>query len=249
MLRAVIIDDEKRSRETLKGLIEAFNYEVNIVGEAGGCDSGVELIKNKQPELVFLDIQMPDGSGFKLLEKVGEINFEVIFITAYDQFAIKAIRLSALDYLLKPVVPEELEQAIEKAEKRLHSKAKTEMDVLMQSVRSPEKSLEKIVLSTSEGMHIVDLKDIIRCQSEDCYTKFMLSNGKSIMVSKTLKHFDNTLQDSSFIRVHKTHLINIEYIKTYVRSDGGYLILRNGDKVPVSRRKKDAIAEVLKKMV
>lgn len=249
MIKAVIIDDEKKSRETLRGLIEAFCDDITILGEADGFINGVEIIKKHNPEVVFLDIQMPDGSGFRLLESFKDITFDVIFTTAYDQFAIKAIRYSALDYLLKPIVPEELQNAVAKVKQNKKKGAlKSNIEVLLENVSSGAKDPKKIVLSTSEGMHIVKVSDIIRCESDDYYTKFFLVDGKKIMVSKTLKENEQLLSEHNFIRPHKSHLVNINYIKSYIKTDGGYLVLTNDFKVPVSRRKKEKILEIINQL-
>jgi two-component system LytT family response regulator len=249
MIKAVIIDDEKKSRETLRGLIQTFCNDITILAEADGFINGIEIIKKHNPEVVFLDIQMPDGSGFRLLESIKNITFDVIFTTAYDQFAIKAIRYSALDYLLKPIVPEELQNAVEKVKQnRKKGNLKSNIEVLLENVSSGSNDPKKIVLSTSEGMHIVKVCDIIRCESDDYYTKFFLVDGKKIMVSKTLKENEQLLSEHNFIRPHKSHLVNINYIKSYIKTDGGYLVLTNDFKVPVSRRKKEKILEIINQL-
>jgi two-component system, LytTR family, response regulator len=246
MIKAIIIDDEKTSRETLQGLLRRYCKNVEVIGEADGFRSGMEVIKKNKPDVVFLDIQMPDGSGFKLLEEIGDINFEVIFSTAYDQFAIKAIKYSALDYLLKPINPEDLITSVEKLEAKL-SKGKDDTGVkfLLDSIRTPTSDKKKIVLSTSEGMHIVDIDNIIRCESEDYYTKFFLKEGKVIMVSKTLKENEELLAEYNFIRPHKSHLINLKYVKSFLRIDGGSIVMTDGSNVPVSRRKREQIVDIL----
>jgi two-component system, LytTR family, response regulator len=246
MIKAIIIDDEKTSRETLQGLLRRYCKNVEVIGEADGFRSGMEVIKKNKPDVIFLDIQMPDGSGFKLLEEIGNIDFEVIFSTAYDQFAIKAIKYSALDYLLKPINPEDLITAVEKLETKI-SKGKDDTGVkfLLDSMKSHPSDKKKIVLSTSEGMHIVDIDNIIRCESEDYYTKFFLKEGKVIMVSKTLKENEELLAEHNFIRPHKSHLINLKYVKSFLRIDGGSIVMTDGSNVPVSRRKREQIVDIL----
>ncbi|MCF8295956.1 MAG: LytTR family DNA-binding domain-containing protein [Saprospiraceae bacterium] len=246
MISVVIIDDEKKSRDTLHGLLNKFCPNVTILGQADGYKSGVEEIKIRKPDAVFLDIQMPDGSGFKVLEEFEVINFEVIFTTAYDQFAIKAIKYSALDYLLKPIIPEELVDAVEKVEqKKLKGNINSNIKVLLENVKIGNQEPKKIVLSTSEGMHIIDVKDIVRCQSDDYYTRFFLTNDKMILISKTLKENEELLKGHNFLRPHKSHLINTSFIKSYVKSDGGYIIMKNGNKIPVSRRKRELVLETI----
>jgi two-component system, LytTR family, response regulator len=246
MIKAIIIDDEKTSRETLQGLLRRYCKNVEVIGEADGFRSGMEVIKKNKPDVIFLDIQMPDGSGFKLLEEIGNIDFEVIFSTAYDQFAIKAIKYSALDYLLKPINPEDLITAVEKLETKI-SKGKDDTGVkfLLDSIKSQPSDKKKIVLSTSEGMHIVDIDNIIRCESEDYYTKFFLKEGKVIMVSKTLKENEELLAEHNFIRPHKSHLINLKYVKSFLWIDGGSIVMTDGSNVPVSRRKREQIVDIL----
>ncbi|MBN2745252.1 MAG: response regulator transcription factor [Bacteroidales bacterium] len=246
-LNSIIIDDEKHSRETLQEMLVRY-CRIATIGEADGVESGIEAIENLKPNLVFLDIKMNDGTGFDLLRKINNRNFHVIFTTAYDQYAINAIRFSALDYLLKPIDIEELKAAVDRAKSAIEEddipETNQKMDVLIHNTQSNDK-LQKIVLSTSEGMHIVDVKNIIRCEADDYYTHIYIEGQKSIMISRTLKEIESSLSGSDFIRTHKSHLVNLSYIKTYVKSDGGYLILKNGENVPVSRRKKEMMGKVL----
>jgi len=242
-LDSVIIDDEEKSRQTLRQMLGLFCPEVQIVGEAKDVKTGYELLSIVKPEIVFLDIQMPDGNGFDLLSKLKERNFHVIFTTAYDQYALKAIKFSALDYLLKPIDTDELKSAVAKASKQQSTKS-TEIDNLISNYGRKNED-QKIILSTSEGMHIIKVKNIIRCQADDYYTNFYLNDGRRIMISKTLKENEELLKDHNFIRPHRSHLINMAYIKRYVKSDGGYIVLSEGTKVPVSRRKKDVIVNFL----
>lgn len=246
MIRAVIIDDEDASRLTLNGLLARYVPDVKVIAEGVDVESGLAVIKQHTPDLVFLDIQMPDGSGFRLLEMLGDIDFNVIFTTAFDQYAIKAIKFSALDYLLKPVVPEDLVKAVEKHRERISNPdLGKNFKALMENL-TPEP--KKIVLHTFEGMHVVDTSDIIRCQSDDCYTNFFLQGGKRIIVSKTLKEIEEQLSGKDFIRPHKSHLINIEYIRTVVRNDGGYIIMKDGSEIPISRRKKESVMDVINRL-
>jgi two-component system, LytTR family, response regulator len=246
MIRTIIIDDEKTSRDTLVGLLRRYCKNVEVVAEAEGYLSGIETIRKFKPDVIFLDIQMPDGSGFKMLEDIGDIDFEVIFSTAFDQYAIKAIKYSALDYLLKPINPEDLINSIEKLEaKMLKGKDNTNVKFLLDTIKSPNLDTKKIVLSTAEGMHIVDIDNIIRCESEDYYTKFFLKDGKKIMVSRTLKENEELLSEFNFIRPHKSHLINLKYVKSFLRMDGGSIVMTDGSNVPVSRRKREQILDII----
>ncbi len=246
MIRAIIVDDEKKSRETLYNLLVRYCKNVKVVSQANGFVNGVAEIKKHKPEVVFLDIQMPDGSGFKLLEEFEDVNFEVIFTTAYDQFAIKAIKYSTLDYLLKPIDPEDLINAVEKLEKKkFEGGTKKNVNVLLENLRENSNELRRIVLSTSEGMHVVDVVDVIRCESDDYYTKFFFTDKKMLMVSKTLKENEELLSSHNFIRPHKSHLINVRYIKKFMKNDGGYIILSDGSKIPVSRRKREQMVDII----
>ncbi|PLW92422.1 MAG: DNA-binding response regulator [Marinilabiliales bacterium] len=246
MVRAVIVDDEKASRDTLKGLLDRYEKEVMVVAEADSVASGLEAISAFTPDLVFLDIQMPDGSGFRLLEQIQDVDFNVIFITAFDQYAIKAFKYSAIDYLLKPIIPEDLKAAVKKHQELGQvGNSNTNVQVLLENLSNKNKEPQKIVLHTFEGMHVINTEDIIRCQSDDCYTNFHLADGKKIIVSKTLKEIEEQLKGKDFIRPHKSHLININNIKTFVRNDGGYIIMKDGSEIPVSRRKKESVIQML----
>lgn len=246
MLRAIIVEDELRSRETLKGLLNLYCKNVEIIGEAENVKEGISIIEDLKPDVVFLDIQMPDGSGFKLLESTREIDFDVIFTTAYDQFAIKAIKFSALDYLLKPIFPDDLIKAVKKAEdKKEGQNQKVNVDVLLENINKPAKDAPKIVLSTSDEINVVKVDDIVRCESDNYYTFFYFKGGDRLLVSKTLKEHEELLKEHNFIRPHKSHLINVMFIKSYLKQDGGYILLSDGSKVPVSRRKKEMIIEII----
>lgn len=247
-VKALVIDDERRSRDTLAGMLAKYcANEIELVGEADGMRTGIEAIRKLGPEVVFLDIQMPDGSGFKLLESLDDINFEVVFTTAFDQYAIKAIRYSALDYLLKPIVPAELRNAVAKvSQKKADGTINKHIRVLLENMKeSTTQSTKRIVLSTAEGMHVIDIRDIIRCESDDYYTRFFLKDRKPIMVSKTLKEHEELLSEFGFLRPHKSHLVNIRYIKSFIKTDGGYILLQDGTTIPVSRRKREKTIQEL----
>lgn len=189
---------------------------------------------------------MLDGSGFKLLQKVGKINFEVIFVTAFDQYAIKAIKYSALDYLLKPIISRDLILAVEKVEtKKTRSLKDARIKVLLENIKSTEILPHKIILSTIEKIHVIEIGDIIRCESDNYYTKFFFTDGTTLLVSKTLKENEEMLRDHNFIRPHKSHLVNLFYVKSFIKHDGGYIVLTDGSKVPVSRRKREKVVEII----
>jgi len=253
MIRAIIIDDEENSRETLKGKIDLFCPEVEIAGEADNVEDGIKAISEADPDVVFLDIQLTgESSGFDILNEIGnnpEVNPEIIFITAHNEFAIKAIKFSALDYLLKPIDPEELVKAIRKAESRKGlPKKSANFNVLVENIRQASDSPKKIVVPTSDGMHVIRLSDIIRLESSSNYTTFYLNNEKSLLASKTLKEFDNMLSGYNFHRIHKSHLVNLNYLKKYVQTDGGFLVLEDGTKIPVANRKKEHLLSTLKNL-
>jgi len=246
MIRALIIEDEKKSRETLSGMIERYCHDIEVVAEADGCKSGIEAIKNYHPDVVFLDIQMPDGSGFKLLEEIGKIDFEIVFTTAFDQFAIKAIKYSALDYLLKPIIPEELTAAVEKVKrKNLKGKFTKNIDVLFGNLKGHDEPGKRIVLSTTEKLHVIEIDNIIRCESDNYYTRFFFNDGNKLLISKTLKEHEELLSGHNFIRPHKSHLINLRYIKSFNRNSGGQIIMNDGSVIPVSRRKREKVVDII----
>ena len=246
MINAIIIDDEKKSRETLNAMLNRHCPAVNVLAHADGVRTGLEAIEKHQPDVIFLDIQMLDGSGFKLLQKVGNINFEIIFVTAFDQYAIKAIKYSALDYLLKPIISRDLILAVEKVEKKKTRSLKdARIKVLLENIKSTEIHPQKIILSTIEKIHVIEVGNIIRCESDNYYTKFFFVDGKSLLVSKTLKENEEMLRDHNFIRPHKSHLVNLFYVKSFIKHDGGYIVLSDGSKVPVSRRKREKVVEII----
>jgi two-component system LytT family response regulator len=234
MKRAVIIDDSERARKALKRDVEEYCPQVEVIAEADSVLSGLNLLKKTETDIVFLDIHMNDGDGFELLEILGEIKAKVIFTTSSDAHAIKAFKFSATDYLLKPIDPDELIKAVEKVE--------TADNTLLKEALEKER-ISKIALHTQEKIAVHKLDDIIRCESDVNYTTFYFTTSKPLLVTKTLKHYDGLLKDSGFLRVHQSHLINRDHIKEYNKQDGGYLVMSDGSRVPISSRKK---AEILK---
>lgn len=248
MVKAVIIDDEKKSRNALTALLERYCPNVIILGEAAGVQTGKKLIREAKPDVIFLDIQMQDGSGFRLLESFDEVNFEIVFTTAFDQYAIKAIKYSALDYLLKPIIPDELIEAVRKVEEKKiikNANINQNIDVLLGNIKSTNAETKKIILSTAEKIHVIQVSDILRCESDNYYTNFFFTDGTKLLISKTLKENEKMLKDHNFIRPHKSHLINIAYIKGYMKNDGGFILMSDNSKVPVSRRRKELIIETI----
>ena len=256
MLTAIVIDDERKSRTFLKGHLEMYCPEVKVLGEADGVATGIRAIQVFRPQVVFLDIQMGDGSGFDLLEGLKEDpttadqEFFVVFTTAFDQYAIQAIKFSAMDYLLKPIDPDELIEAVKKIQKKAEPESGTNanLQVLLENFKELQKVNKKIALSTAEKTHVYKVSEIIRCESQDSYTLFHLRDSKPLLVSRTLKDFEELLSEYQFERIHKSHLINLDYLKAYQKTDGGYVLMEDGAKIPVSNRKKERVNQILKSL-
>ncbi|MFK7922244.1 MAG: LytR/AlgR family response regulator transcription factor [Bacteroidia bacterium] len=242
IIKAVIVEDEVASRETLRTYLNQYCPNIEIVGEAESVQTGVALIKAEQPALVFLDIEMPFGNAFDLLEQVGEINFETIFVTAYSHYAIRALNCSAAYYLLKPVDIDELIAAVEKVEKVIsNEEAGLHTRVLLDNLKSLEQQHRKVVLPVLDGFEVASLKEVVRCQANGNFTDFHFADGTKKMICRSLKFYEEALSDASFLRVHKSHLVNLEYIIAYKKGKGGMLSLSNGDTVDVSAQRKPAL--------
>jgi two-component system, LytTR family, response regulator len=247
MIKAIIIDDIEQARITLKKDLEVYANDLEIIGEASGVVEGAKLLKKIKPDVLFLDIQMQDGSGFDLLDVLGEIDFKIIFITASDAHAIKAFRYAAIDYLMKPVDPDELTNALHKF-RTVYVNESEKYKLLNDSLKNHNKPNERLALHSQDKIHIVQISDIIRCESSVNYTEFYFSNAKKMLVSKTLKEFEELLAESGFYRVHQSHLINTKLIKEYVKVEGGHLIMTDGSLIPVSTRKKPEVMKMLEKL-
>jgi len=235
-IKAILVDDEENSLEALSILLQRYCPDVTITGTAQTVQSAVELIDQHQPELVFLDIALPDGLGFEVLDQVTHTGFEVIFTTAYDQYALKAFEFSALDYLLKPIDAQKLRESVERYRKSNHSTTLPErVSVLREKLA--EKT-EHIILTSMDGFEVHKISDIIRCEANGSYTVFYLNNGRKVITSKTLNNFEKLLSDLCFVRVHSKHLINLEFVKKYISGRGGYIVFDDGTQVDVSERKK-----------
>jgi len=251
MITALLIDDDQNLRNGMKGLLTRYAPEIHILGEADSVESGIEAIDKFKPQVVFLDIQLGDGTGFDILEQLalknGKSSSHIVFITAHEQYAIKAFRFSALDFLLKPVDPEELQKVLEKIKNVLkQNDGYAHIDLLLENIRKKVDNFKRIALSTSDGIHLFEISDIIRCESEDNYTKFYIKNNKPIMISKTLKEYEDMLTEHGFERIHQSHLINLSYLKSYIKKDGGYVIMADNSNLPISQRKKERLQELLK---
>jgi two-component system, LytTR family, response regulator len=245
-IRSIIIDDEPNNVENLQLLLNQYCPEISIAATAMNADSGIEAINAFKPDLIFLDIQMPGKSGFDLLKAFTSINFEIIFITAYDQYGIQAIKFSALDYLLKPININELKLAVEKARQKIIAKQKDYNIVnLLEYIKSGNKEIPKIALPTLQEIMYVRVDNIIRCEASNNYTLFYLQNGEKVLVCKTLKEFAELLTPHNFVRTHQSHLVNLHFVKSFLREDGGTLILTDQAKVPISRQNRDMVKEKL----
>lgn len=247
MIKAVIIDDIEQARITLKKDFETYVPDIEVIGEASGVVEGVKLLRQVHPDVVFLDIQMQDGSGFDLLDLIQEINFRIIFITASDAHAIKAFRYAAIDYLLKPVDPDELTLAVEKLREKTSSENE-KYKLLNETLKSGNKQQSKLALHTQEKIHVVNIADIVRCESNVNYTEFHFTDGKKLMVTKTLKEFEDLLTDHGFFRVHQSHLINTAFIREFIKTDGGSIRMENNHIIPVSTRKRTQVLEMIEKL-
>jgi len=246
MFKALIIDDVDNSRLTLAQDLEKYCPQIRIIGEADSVKSAIAAISEKKPDVIFLDIQLGDGLGFEILEKLGNFDFQIIFTTALDAYGIKAIKFSALDYLLKPIDPDELVAAVNKLEKKNKTNSiKDSINLLLDNIRDIHPGNKRIALNSADKVHMVYVNDIIRCESDGSYTIFHLKNKEQIVVTRNLKEYENMLEDYSFVRVHHSHLINFSYLKEYVKKDGGYAVMTDNSQVPVSFRKKNNLMDMI----
>ncbi len=243
MIGSVIIDDELQSRNALRNILTDYCADVDILGEAEDADKGIKMIRQTKPKLVFLDINMPDRNGFQLLESMGGIDFHVVFVTAYDQYAIKAIKFSALDYILKPIDPQQIIDSVNKL-KNLQPQNKQVAERISNLLGNKGK-IDKIALPTITGVRFVKINSIIRCEADNNYTCFFLEPKESILVTRTLKHYEDILKNDGFVRVHQSHLINIDYVEEYLKGDGGYVKMSDGSGVGISRRKKEMFLNIM----
>jgi two-component system LytT family response regulator len=244
MIDTIIIDDEPYCCEMLSLLLQKHCPEVNVIGTCLTGMQAIDEIQKKKPQLVFLDIEMPDMNGFDVLQKLPEINFQIIFATSYDQYAIKAIKFSALDYLLKPIDEEELQVAVKRTIQNLLPSVPRQLEILLQKIR-PSLVNSKIALPTAEGLQMIPLDTIISCSSDSNYSIFSLKGKQKIVVSRTLKEIEELLDEYSFIRVHHSYLVNLDEVKKYIRGEGGYLLMSDGSSIDVSRSKKEFLLKKL----
>ena len=246
-MKAILIDDMPQALQVLRADIEDIAPEIEIIGTADSVVSGAKLLMKEQPDLLFLDIQLGDGTGFDILEILPDINFKIIFTTASDEYALRAFRFAAVDYLLKPIDLDELKSAIQRAQSQLETSSER-LDVLKETFRKPDELPNRMCLHTQEKIEVVDIQDVVRCESSDNYTIFYFENGQKLMVTRTLKNFEKQLEKHQFFRSHQSHLVNLKYLQSFVRTEGGYLLLKNGDQVPVSVRKRAELMGILEGM-
>ena len=239
MITTLIIDDEPKNRNRLKRMVDDHFQNISVIGEAANVETGIKAIQKLKPELVLLDIRMPDGDAFELLDSLDSIFFKIIFITACEEYAIRAIKYSALDYLVKPVIMEELGVALEKAENQIINDLKIQLSTLQLNLQSPKN--KTLVLKTLDRIYLVAIPDITRCESDGHYTSIFTREGKKYVVSNPMKDYEDILEEHGFFRVHKSHIVNLTFIDNF--SKEGYIVLKDNTTLPVARRKKSELLE------
>ncbi len=253
MIKAVIVDDNAANRAIDRRLLGEYFPDILVVAEADSVETAVAVLKKEQPDLVLLDIEIKGGTGFHVLQKLKPYRFKVVFITAFDNFAIKAIKFSAVDYILKPVNETEFQQAIQNVLQAINTdKDKEENtlwqnDYLLESYKK-ETQLGKIVLRTAEALHVVDINDILFCRSDNSYTTFYLHSGEDVIVSKGLKEYIDLLEEYGFFRPHQSYLVNLNHVAKVDKADGGFVVMKNGKEIPVSVRQKKRLIDLLEKL-
>ena len=244
MFKAIIVDDEPYCCEAITTLLED-SPQVEVIAVCHNAADALVAIQKFSPDIVFLDVEMPKMNGFEMLEKLPSVNFEIIFTTSYDQYALKAIRFSAIDYLLKPVDSEELQKAIQKVMQRSQKPIAQQLEILMQKVHQPSRPINKIAMPTMEGLQMIPIDSIISCESDSNYTILQLKNNKKLVVSRTLKEIEELLEEHSFVRVHRCYLANLNEVEKYVKGEGGYLVMSDGTSIDVARNKKEMLMQKL----
>ncbi|MEO7121193.1 MAG: LytTR family DNA-binding domain-containing protein, partial [Ginsengibacter sp.] len=241
-------DDETPSRNFLTKMLQQYFPEISIVGDAATVEEGLEKIRECDPNIVFLDIQLKEKTGFDLLNSLSEIKFNLVFTTAFDQYAIKAFRFNAIDYLLKPIVISELIEAMNKAKQRItasQSATREQVDQLCKDIKNPQKIHEQISVPSADGFIIIPLREIIYCHASSNYTEFHLIDKKRLTSSYTLKHYDEILTSQSFFRAHRSYLINLAHVKMFRKADGGNIVMSNGDEIELAQTHKDEFLRLL----
>ena len=241
MIKAVLVDDDPKNITILKTLLQELPLDVKVIGEAGNVEEASKLIPMLNPNLVFLDIEMPFGNAFDLLDKLGQVEFEIIFITAFDEYSLKAFRYSALDYLLKPVDIDDLQVAVERAEKKIALKTiNGQLSNLLLNLNKPASSITRIAMPVKEGFEFIGINEIICCQSKNYCTIVHTQSGKKYICDRTIKEYEDLLPENSFFRIHHSHIVNVNFIRKFFKEGrGGYVELSDGTTVPVASRRKD----------
>lgn len=245
MITAIIVDDERHSCDALQILLKDYCPEVEVVSICYSGEEALQTIQRLHPQLVFLDIEMPAMNGFQLLEQLAKIDFDLIFTTSYDQYAIRAIKFSALDYLLKPVDREELQKAVQKLVNKKNNSLSQQLEILLQKVNQPSIPVHRIALPTMQGLEVVPVNSIISCASNNNYTEFFLTGKRKLLVSRTLKETEEMLEGYAFLRVHHSYLVNLNEITRYIKGEGGYLLMSDGSSIDVSRSRKQLLLHKL----
>lgn len=244
-IRAILVDDEASSLQNLQQKLIEFCPDVEITAAAQKPEDAIQLIRQHKPDVAFIDIEMPRMNGFRMLNELDDMDFDVIFTTAYNHYAVDAIRISAFDYLVKPIAIKDLQQAVERLVKERQGRTKEKLEVLKHSLTGTKSQEEKIAIPTSEGLEFIQIKNIVHIESSSNYCKVFFINGKSFLVTRLLKDFEDMLSPYNFYRVHNSHLINLNYIKKYIRGEGGQVVLENGTIVDVARRKKEDFLKMI----
>jgi two-component system LytT family response regulator len=242
----LIVDDEIRARENIRSIINLYFKEKFEIIEASNIGHGIVAIEEQHPDIVLLDINLPDGTGFDLLKQLRFKSFKLVFITAYEEYALKAFDFSAIDYIMKPIDPEKLSHAVSRATEMMETEnLNLKLKALFANLNNQSDLHKKLVLKTSDNIYIVDTKEIIRCESDESYTRFFLTDNRHILVSRNLIDYENMLEEFGFFRTHRSHLINLAYIDNFTKKEGGFVVMKDKAEIPISRRKKDEFLKFL----
>ncbi|MEO8415465.1 MAG: LytTR family DNA-binding domain-containing protein [Ginsengibacter sp.] len=245
ILKAILVDDEFSSLQNLGQKLAKFCPDIQVVATAQKPEEAILLIRQHTPDVIFLDIEMPRMNGFRMLDELGQYDFEIVFTTAYNHYAIDAIRISAFDYLTKPIAIKDLQKTVERLALRTKLHTRDKMEAFRASLASPKSQEEKVAIPTSDGLEFIPIKNIVHVESSSNYSKLFLIDGKKILVTKLLGEFEEMLEPYHFFRVHNSHLINLSYIKKYTRGEGGQVIMQNDHVIDISRRKKDEFLKLI----
>jgi two-component system LytT family response regulator len=248
-MKIIIIDDEEQQRNFTSTVVKKYCPTIEIVAQVANVKDGIEAIQKYVPDLILLDVEMPDGTGFDLLKKLMPIDFQVIFITAHNEFAVKAFKFSALDYLLKPVAPEELVITLQKAEQvQKQTQIQMQLAILLNNIQDFAGEVKKLVLKDADNVHIVSISEVMYMQADNNYTSFFLTDKRKIVISKTLKEYEQLLEGKGFFRCHQSHLVNLNYILRIDKRDGGFIVMKDQTQLPLSSRKKEQLLQWLENL-